>query len=196
MVHPQIERGSAKSLRGESMDTGLELVAADRAALSTEVLDAALLSVQERVIMLEKELAAARSLLEDARTEERLLANLIALRNGQRRPEATVPHATESVIEEKRATGSVVAHVIGILEAAARPMHISELMAELAARDVQIPGAGTQANVISYIRRDNRIVRPRRGIYGLREWGVEDAVPTKRKTGRRRVRKTAKRAGR
>ena len=37
----------------------------------------------------------------------------------------------------------------------------------LALRKVAIPGAGTQANLITYLRRDQRFVRPSRGMYAL-----------------------------
>jgi hypothetical protein len=57
--------------------------------------------------------------------------------------------------------------------------------------EVQIPGAGTQANLITHLRRDPRFVRPSRGMYGLSEWGLENMpTPTRRKRRRKRVRVT------
>jgi hypothetical protein len=51
-----------------------------------------------------------------------------------------------------------------------RPLHISELMRLLADQGVSLPGGGAQANFITYLRRDERFVRPARGMYALAEW--------------------------
>lgn len=82
----------------------------------------------------------------------------------------------------------VIAASIALLRQERRPMHIGELMNRLQAKSVRIPGSGEQANLISYLRRDDRIVRPSRGVYGLRELGLEDMAPAKRRTPKKRPR--------
>jgi hypothetical protein len=76
--------------------------------------------------------------------------------------------------------GTLQTAVIEILAAHGEPMQIRQLMAAVQERGVRIPGSGQQANLIAYISRDERIARPRRGFYALREWGGEDTKPSKR----------------
>jgi len=64
-------------------------------------------------------------------------------------------------------------------------MHIGEIMEALRAQGVRPPGQGTQANLISHLRRESRVARPSRGMYGLVELGVKDYQPKKRKTQRK-----------
>jgi hypothetical protein len=73
------------------------------------------------------------------------------------------------------------------LTAAGRPLHISELMRLLHERKVPIPGSGMQANLITHLRRDDRLVRPSRGMYGLTAWGLQ-AMPATQRTRRKRRR--------
>ena len=82
---------------------------------------------------------------------------------------------TDVVVEELRSSG--------------RPLHISDLMRLLTLRQLRIPGAGAQANLITYLRRDPRIVRAARGMYALAEWGIEAMPATRRHKRRRRARR-------
>jgi hypothetical protein len=81
--------------------------------------------------------------------------------------------------------------VIDELSSSGRPMHISDLMRLLALGKVVIPGAGTQANLITYLRRDPRFVRASRGMYALAEWGIDAMPPTRRRKRRKRGRARA-----
>jgi hypothetical protein len=67
-------------------------------------------------------------------------------------------------------------------------MHIQDLLARVREAGVEIPGRGTSANLIASISSNPAIVRPVRGMYGLREWGLNDR-PTlkKRRAARRRT---------
>jgi hypothetical protein len=68
------------------------------------------------------------------------------------------------------------------LERAERPLHISELMRLLEEREVELPGAGQQANVIAHLTRSPDIVRPSRGMYALSSWGIKEPLkPASRK---------------
>lgn len=123
--------------------------------------------------------------------EEELLMRLISLRKGK---VATPPSSAGEVAlyrAEKgrsraatRARHPVVESVISILREAEHPLHISELMRLATDRAIEIPGAGSQANLISYLRRDPAIVRPSRGVYGLAEWGIEEMTYRKKRPRR------------
>jgi hypothetical protein len=70
-------------------------------------------------------------------------------------------------------TGAIlVQFVFEQLSKARRPLHISELVQVARTRGVPVPGAGKQANLISHLMRDDRFVRPSRGMYALRRWGT------------------------
>jgi hypothetical protein len=93
---------------------------------------------------------------------------------------------------ERQSKPAAVEVVVRELAAAGRPVHISDLIRRLREQRVQIPGAGTQANLITHLRRDQRVVRPSRGMYALAAWGLENMpVTTSRKRRRKRVRSTA-----
>jgi hypothetical protein len=61
----------------------------------------------------------------------------------------------------------------------------------LCQRGIPIPGAGTQANLITHLRRDPRLVRPSRGMYGLSVWGLENMPTGLRQRRKKRLRATA-----
>jgi hypothetical protein len=79
--------------------------------------------------------------------------------------------------------------VLSILRQNGKPMHIQDLFSAVYERGVVIPGKGEPANLISHIRLAPAIVRPVRGMYGLREWGLADkpATSKRRKHMRKRV---------
>lgn len=129
---------------------------------------------------LDREIAAARE-------EQRLLEDLLALRQNGSRPGA-VPDAADSdrVMAPSRSAGeSLLQAVVHELQAAGRPVHISELMRLLKARNAYIPGSGAQANLITYLRRDDRVVRPSRGMYALAASGLKNMDVPRRKHRRR-----------
>jgi hypothetical protein len=164
--------------------------------LSAETLERALAAARERVGSIERRQAELAKELAAARLEEALLARLLAIRHG-----GVVPHDGADALEvgpggagEGRGKHPAAEEVVAILEKEGRPVHISELMRRLRERGVPLPGAGTQANVISHLRRDERVVRPARGMYGLRAWGLQEmAVAAKRKS---RSRQSDRRSGR
>jgi hypothetical protein len=84
---------------------------------------------------------------------------------------------------------ALIETVIEILREHGEPMPIRNLMADLVSRGAPIPGRGEQANLISVITRVPEIVRPHRGVYGLREWKLEGAAtpaPATRRSSKRR----------
>jgi len=118
--------------------------------------------------------------------EERLLTQLLAVRRGELDSgplaDRAVPRHSDARSINAVAIGQVshpvVDEVLAYLELQSRPVHISEIMKLLRERQIRIPGSGTDANVISYLRRDNRIDRPSRGMYALSKWGLDSEQPT------------------
>jgi hypothetical protein len=131
--------------------------------------------------------------LQSSRAEEALLGNLLAVRRGrvdQNELEKAGVVAANPTLRgtsvEARSIHPVVAATIGELERSGKPLHIGQIMAALERSGVSIPGAGGQANLISYLRRDTRIVRPTRGIYALTDWGFKAAAVGRRKRARKK----------
>jgi len=157
--------------------------------MSEEAISRALEAAKARLARAERERAELDRVIAAAREEEQLLQRLLALR----RDGAAADVAISTIATDQRSsrfgierTQPVVAAVIQELEAAKRPLHISELMRLLRERNVAIPGSGAQANLITHLRRDDRLVRPSRGMYGLAEWGLQSMPPTRRKRRRRK----------
>lgn len=148
------------------------------------------------------EVAAAQDRLAEAEHEERLLVELAQLRGwSDDSPGALANDVAESsqngVGTTRRRTPSpmtttLLAAVVDILTERGEPIYIGDLMAGLHERSVEIPGSGQQANVIAHISRDERIVRPQRGFYGLREWGLTDTRSLRNRARRGRSASKAK----
>jgi hypothetical protein len=155
--------------------------------------------VKARIARAERDRADLDRIIATAREEQRLLQRLLDVRRGVNRPQpSSTKHRTESEevpaipVSGPGSKHAAVQTVIDELATASRPLHISELMRLLHDRSVPIPGAGTQANLITHLRRDRRLVRTSRGMYGLSAWGLESMQPVRRvRRRRRRVRATA-----
>jgi len=161
--------------------------------LSEGSLEQAVESARARGSEVERQISELNRFLAAAKEEQRLLERLLALRRGERPREAEEDGSRAGVVQDTALGGghhSVVDPVLAVLEEAGHPLHISEIMRLLQDRKVPLPGAGNQANVISYLRRDPRVARPSRGIYGLRSWGLQE-MPTRVPRKRRKRRKVA-----
>jgi hypothetical protein len=157
--------------------------------ISQAALREALEAAAARVAGLEREIAAKVGEMEEAKSEENLLRQLLRVRGQE---EGSPPADPDSPKAHSAAAHPIVEEVIRELEDAGRPLHISELMDRLQGRGVRIPGRGKPANVIAHLSRDSRIVRPSRGIYALGDWKLSaPAVPATR----RRVRGNSKAEG-
>jgi hypothetical protein len=162
--------------------------------MSDRAIEDALAAVRDRIAQAERDRADLDRRIAADQEEEKLLARLLALRRGEPAQAlgagpapATRPRPAES---EADGGNAAVRAVFEEISAAGRPVHISELMRLLGERKVSIPGAGTQANLITHLRRDRRLVRPSRGMYGLAEWGLE-AMPAGRRKRRKRIKARA-----
>jgi hypothetical protein len=164
--------------------------------LGPELVKAAVEAVRRRIELLKEEFDAVRVKLDAAEQEERLLLRLLEFRTGQRvsrvddQKAAVAPELTD---DASRHPALVAA--FEELEKAGRPLHISDLMRLLAGRRIELPGAGTQANLITHLRRDPRIIRASRGMYALASWGIEPEPAQVRRARRRRILVRASRKG-
>lgn len=164
--------------------------------MSEAAIVAALEGAKARVLRAERERDELQRVITSSKEERRLLESLLALRRGS--AGATVLRTDEesTAVEIGKAPGHEkhpsVEAVVEELTTAGRPLHISELMRLLQNKGVPISGAGTQANLITHIRRDARVVRPSRGMYGLASSGLEGmSAPRRSRRRRKRIRSTA-----
>jgi hypothetical protein len=168
---------------------------AEHESLSEAVLVAALDAARDRAAALEAAVNRALADRDRAQQEVHLLTQLLAVRRGAeaslRSEDADSKPNAESAPPRRLSPHPSVQQAISELKSAGKPLHISELMRLLNERGVEIPGQGVQANLIAHMSRHPEIVRPSRGMYALREWGVEDARPIK-KAARKRVKGPSK----
>jgi hypothetical protein len=163
--------------------------------LSKETLQKSIEDAAKVIRAREEDVNTARLRLGEAERELKLLIELAQIR-GVELPEAvrstrgasadSHPNIGTGVSRTpSRSKSALLNTVIEILAAHGEPMQIQDLMAAVRERQVPIPGQGVQANLIAYISRDPRIVRPRRGYYGLSEWGLKDTTPKPKRRRRR-----------
>jgi hypothetical protein len=164
------------------------------AELSDDVLAAALAAAQARAASLERQLGNLIADRDAVKKEIELLGQLLHVRRGVSEGDSSRRKATSwSADATPRGPNPAVTAAIAELEAAGRPLHISELMQALQDKGVRIPGSGRQANLIAHLTRNPQVVRPSRGMYGLAAWGLSEK-PRLKKANRRRVRGTSKSA--
>jgi len=135
------------------------------------------------------ELAAITEELRRAEREVQLITEVIRVRNEEgeeAKPPRSVPIVPEqpdlAVDSQKPRLAEAV---VEVLRRHGKVMHIQELTAAVRRAGIPIPGRGESANLIAHIRPHPEVVRPVRGVYGLREWGIEEAVPRPRRRRRR-----------
>lgn len=164
----------------------------DLNVMSEEAIEKALELTRVRRGRAERERADLERVIAATREEEQLLLRLLALRRTGSASVAGPSTEGTRQLESASASFSETKHpavqaVIEELSTAGRPLHISELMRLLRDRNVSIPGSGAQANLITHLRRDDRLVRPSRGMYGLAAWGLQ-AMPASRRARRKKKR--------
>ncbi len=171
-------------------------IAGTTEAMSEDLIATSLNAVRTRIAHHEHERCIIDRMIATAKEEERLLRRLLDLRRGR----STKDESSNGSGEELRIASCeapserqhpAVLAVIDELAIAGHPVHISELMRLLGQRRVVVPGAGSQANLIVHLRRDPRLMRTSRGMYGLAVWGLEKMEPRKRRPHKKRFRVTA-----
>jgi len=148
-------------------------------------------TARKRVEAAEQQRSELDRVIALAREEERLIDRLLAIRNGD-----IGVHEPDSAASSNATSIKVSALNAAIeeLDKSGRPLHISELLRLLREKGVPLPGAGLQANLITHLSRDQRIVRPSRGMYALATWGLEGTASPRSRQKRKHVRVTATRA--
>jgi len=155
--------------------------------LPDELVAQALSEARGHLAELDGRIAELARTRETARREVELLEQLLAVRQGEQEPPPRTSKASATPRKSRPDTSRVVEQVVVDLERAGKPLHISELMGLLQEREIPVPGAGQQANLIALLTRDDRIVRPSRGMYALAAAGFEDR-PKLKPAVRRRAR--------
>jgi len=158
-----------------------------------DTIERALEAVKRRINELHAQQDELANRLAAEKEEEQLLSRLLAVRRGELLPTRVQAPPVQPVAKSatSRSVDSPIDVVIEELTSAGRPLHISDLMRLLAMRRVEVPGAGTQANLITYLRRDPRFVRPSRGMYALTEWGIDSMPPSRRRKRRKKAKAVA-----
>ena len=91
---------------------------------------------------------------------------------------------------EQAPNGSVADAAWRLIKDIGQPVYYKDLAERLRESGVTIPGRDPQANLLSYIARDQRFKRIARGTYALTEWRLrpkgKKRASQKRKTGRGR----------
>jgi len=149
--------------------------------------------IAESVAALRSEVEVKRAeiarLSDDVQRSEReltLLVELGRLRDPAGSPTLGVQNRTaEAVPSAVNGTTTLAGAVLDLLRRRGQPMHIQELVSGVRDSGVSIPGRGEPANLIAHIRTHPDIVRPVRGMYGLREWGLADRPVRPKKVIRR-----------
>jgi len=89
-----------------------------------------------------------------------------------------------------------------VLQEVGRELHYKDLATELQLRGISIPGKDPPINLVAHIHEDPRLIRPKRGVYALREWypRLKASVGTRKRrrpsTSKPRRRTAARRMGR
>lgn len=90
--------------------------------------------------------------------------------------------------------GSLADTAYQLLAETRQEYHYEALAAELQLRGVRIGGKEPAKNLVAHIHRDARFIRPKRGVYALKEWYPKGtaSVGTRRRRKRRKSRPRAK----
>jgi len=127
--------------------------------------------LNSQLAKVDEELKPLLARKEDLRTRLDLVRRLRELEDGTVTKDGTEieEYAPRSVSPSPGSALQAAAR--DVLEAHGKPMRVREIRAALIERGIQIPGRGTDANVILYLRRARNIFdRCGRGIYGLAAW--------------------------
>lgn len=154
--------------------------------MPTEAIEKALAAIRRELQQQEAQRVELATRISAGKAEEHLLTQILAVRRGEKSVHPSASGNTAAPLSDL-SSHSLPDVVAEELQTAGRPLHISDLMRLVKIRNVKIPGAGAQANLITYLRRDPRFARPARGLYALSDWGLDAMPPTRRRKRRRRA---------
>lgn len=167
-------------------------------SISTDQISESVAELRRQVESLRAQIAGQMEELQRAERELALMTELARLRTTPDGPAGT-PEQLLADVAAPNGTGAtrLIEAVLAALRFRGQAMHIQELVASVKDAGVEIPGKGEPANLISHIRNHPEIVRPVRGMYGLREWGLtERAAISRRRSKKPRGRATRRRTTR
>jgi hypothetical protein len=98
--------------------------------------------------------------------------------------EAVSPRA-DLIGAERSVRERVVHSAVQVLQDRGAPMRIQDIHAEFLRRQLPLPGSGTPTNIAAHLVDRGVFTRPGRGLFGLTEWGHEEAVAARESTFRR-----------
>lgn len=138
--------------------------------------------------------------LAELRTKREELCEVIARKESQARNLRELLESEGYQAEESRngvepPKHSVVDAAYELVSAGGQPLYYKDLADRLIDAGVSIPGRDPQANLLSYIVRDQRFQRIARGTYALAEWGLRPKRSGKSARGRKKRRSEASRGG-
>ena len=162
----------------------------------------------ELVDLLKSGLAAVVREMEDVRAQEEAIRGeaaerLRALSEAAMRLQARMRHIQallalegqpmESAMLEaepelgRLKVGSLANAAYELLVQTKKEYHYEQLATELQLRGVHIAGKEPAKNLVAHIHRDPRFVRPKRGVYGLKEWYPKGTASVGTRRGRKRA---------
>jgi hypothetical protein len=154
---------------------------------TTATLLKALEAARSQATDIEARIGELDTKLRVAQEEVGLIERLLALRGALPVVPGVGPQGEPGALSAGQRGHEVVDAVVEILGGVEHPLPISEIMRLL--RE-SIPGAGTQANLISHLTRDSRVIRPSRGVYALARWGTPQLTYS---ASKKRARKSRRR---
>lgn len=91
--------------------------------------------------------------------------------------------------EIKATRQNVADRIFDLLQEAAQPLHVSEILHQYVAKGFTVPGRGNESNLLVYIVRDPRFTRVSKGTYAIAQSGVVPAPSVRPKAKKRRRKK-------
>ena len=135
--------------------------------------------------------------LRSLRTQRDELNDTISKKETQARNLCELLESEGYVMQEpgegrKASNGSVADEAYKLVSEGGQPIYYKDIADRLIDAGVSIPGRDPQANLLSYIARDQRFRRIGRGMYSLTEWGLKPKNPKKSSRNRRRTKSQGK----
>ena len=138
----------------------------------------------------EESISALEERKEKLQAQTRHIQALLTLQ-GVMPPAAVAPALQYSGVDAE--VVSLADVVYQFLSETGREFHYRQLVETLQGRSIEVPGRDPGINLVAHIHDDPRFVRPKRGVYALREWypATMKSVGTRKKGAPRKKRRTA-----
>lgn len=78
-------------------------------------------------------------------------------------------------LRRRRGSLTTADHAVSVLKRIGQPLHYQEIMERVQNEEgFEIPGKDPKANMTAHLSNDKRIMRVKRGVYGLADWTEKD----------------------